>query len=115
MKFGRADQSLEITVHSGQAAERTQTCSAVAQQINAFLGSPQGCQDFGIQFRFEVHCEVNGESDWWPLKDLRPEHAMAQLWSAQSASIVQNFEPLAAVAWLHGHTTAGGGVTEEAA
>ena len=71
----RQQQAMELTVYGNS---QSSAYCAVARQMRECLLAVQG--SFGVQFRYEVECELRGEVGWWPVLELPPEHELRQLW-----------------------------------
>merc|ERR1719329_1855614 len=71
----RQQQAMELTVYGNN---QPSAYSEVARQMRECLMTVQ--DGFGVQFWYEVECELRGEVGWWPVLELPPDHELRQLW-----------------------------------
>jgi hypothetical protein len=71
----RQQQAMELTVYGNS---QPSAFSEVARQMRECLMTVQ--DGFGVQFRYEVECELRGEVGLWPVLELPPDHELRQLW-----------------------------------
>jgi hypothetical protein len=77
LRHYRQQQCLELTVYGSTQQEY----HAVATQLRLCLEQLQG--DFGVRFRFEVRCSINGKAGYYALDHLPASHEAARTWGAR--------------------------------
>jgi hypothetical protein len=82
------ERCLELTVYGGQGCE-----AAPATVLSKLEGCLDGIvADFGVNFRFEIHCDHLGERRWYSLNDAQST-AVGQLWLTQAQACDAEPEP----------------------